>query len=679
MKTRLTKAAAIFAACAALFASCDEKLPDVLVPNFPEKVTAPITAGELLTIEFEPNMAWELNVPEETFEWLWIENEAEETLSSLRGEAGKVSVNLRASARYDLEIRTFDVTLTMGGQTRVIYTLTKQSSERALSVYSAKVDNTSGGLANGSDVGGYEYNVDPIGAAEQVELHFDEINTNFSMVFKAVANFEWALTECPEWVEAVDDAGDFVTAGEAGEVYPVRLKGVPSKYPLDGATGELVFKDTEEDEVFKKVTIKIRPVKNIVAFEMGIVECDAEGKIKDANDEYSKDQANFDLTAVEGVQLFAVQQIDEWYFTVGASNGWVPETSAENQPWVNFSIENTTDTDVLVTKRVSVTVDAADMNRSATVIVLPQSIASNIENPDEDLFDNRQSIKEEYQQYIKGEISQQGAEGGSDDELISVPEGQAAIFEVANPEEEWVAYITCEFSVDKVYQMTVNSAVEIQVNTEKLFAADVNYWGYYDEELSPVTKDNSWFVFDNEAYPQVINVSGSFEGTTEGYILFQKNMMDEGTGESLGVVNVAVLKIVYDPEAEISGGAASVYFQYPEMVQNATLRKMESTEPEYESLATLFYAPYTPDIYVLTYTSIFGDTMAMMETPEYTNWILNNDADTWLSAECQGSSTSVYIDIAEGDENPNKSGAICFRDDNKMTKFIIFCRVEPAE
>ena len=202
----------------------DTKLPS---PNFPEAVSATIEAGGTYTLEIEPNQNWEVSVPTATAAWFWIQDETQKVWT-LRGGAGasRIVIGVAELDEFD-DTRVCEVTLKMGGQSKVIATITRGTLERGFSLRTCKIDEYGDFEYGDSETGlTYSYNE---GEAQSIDLTWPEGRTDFSMPILVEANYEWAINRMPEWVSTPS-----VTVGQPGTKVEIRIQGNPSAYPLDG-------------------------------------------------------------------------------------------------------------------------------------------------------------------------------------------------------------------------------------------------------------------------------------------------------------------------------------------------------------------------------------------------------------------------------------------------------------
>ncbi|MDE6877451.1 MAG: hypothetical protein K2P00_06535, partial [Alistipes sp.] len=135
--------------------SCSETGEDgpAGTPVFPEAIETAIIPGESHTLAFEANMKWEVSIPENASQSFYIADGEHKVLTQY-GEAGKAEVTIGT-----YEIENFDdapkceVTLTMGGQSKVIATLSIEQQERSLTLYTSKMKDGSFVYASEGELG----------------------------------------------------------------------------------------------------------------------------------------------------------------------------------------------------------------------------------------------------------------------------------------------------------------------------------------------------------------------------------------------------------------------------------------------------------------------------------------------------------------------------------------------
>ena len=213
-----------------------EKVP---APNFPEKTALGIEVGGTCSIPIEPNQDWSVSIDQnEAGEWFWIDDDGM-TAYTVRGKAGKHEVVIRVSDKEENDTdRSIDVSMTMGGQTQVIATVTRGKVERTFDLYLGK-KNESGDFTPDSD-GKFAYEETAADAATAViDLKWPaEGQSGLRYPVRIAANFQWRLDSKPAWVSELSPS-----EGKAGETVDILLTGDPTAYPLDNEEGELVFCD----------------------------------------------------------------------------------------------------------------------------------------------------------------------------------------------------------------------------------------------------------------------------------------------------------------------------------------------------------------------------------------------------------------------------------------------------
>ena len=123
-------------------ASCSDSDKEIKAPspNFPEAVSPTIGAGETFTIEIDPNQDWEASVPTATAAWFWIEDGTQKVWT-LRGGAGPARIVIAAAELEEFDDnRVCEVTLTMGGQSKVIATITRGTLDRGFTLRTCQLD-----------------------------------------------------------------------------------------------------------------------------------------------------------------------------------------------------------------------------------------------------------------------------------------------------------------------------------------------------------------------------------------------------------------------------------------------------------------------------------------------------------------------------------------------------------
>ena len=414
----------------------DTKLPS---PNFPEAVSATIEAGGTYTLEIEPNQNWEVSVPTATAAWFWIQDETQKVWT-LRGSAGasRIVIGVAELDEFD-DTRVCEVTLKMGGQSKVIATITRGTLERGFSLRTCKLDQYGDFEYGDSETGlTYSYNE---GEAQSIDLTWPEGRTDFSMPILVEANYEWAINRMPEWVSTPS-----VTVGQPGTKVEIRIQGNPSAYPLDGAQDKLVFIDKSNLDAKVEIPITIPSCRDI--FDVTLdkeLKFNAAAEIYNSmNGDWSPGAARGSVKGIRGARIYVIAEVtDRW------GNTSLSGDEADTK-WVTVT-ENAWDDDLVIMDRgftIGTQVNQGDA-RTARIIILPASLA--VEDPNE-LFDY--DIKEEFQPYVFATLTQLASPGPIQ---AANPDGMAEIgtmFEKL-PSTHWSLR---ELEVDDAYKLTYTKA-----------------------------------------------------------------------------------------------------------------------------------------------------------------------------------------------------------------------------
>lgn len=254
--------AALFAVSAFMAVSCDNPdgpdKPGTVKPVFPAVVeNNDVAPGDVLTLTFEANMDWTVSVPSSTLQWFWIKDDAFK-LDKLSGkvadgknESVTVQIGVSENDEFDTN-RSCEVTLAMGGESKVIAKYMRPAKNRTLAVYEAEFDGSAFVIA--SD-GGYQYETSE---ASSLDLVWSEADADFRMPVKVEANCEWEL-EAPQWLEVQ------VPESTVGSIELVLLGA-----SVDAADGKIVFK--AGDSVLKEINVSVPDCGEIAVYSTQIDE-----------------------------------------------------------------------------------------------------------------------------------------------------------------------------------------------------------------------------------------------------------------------------------------------------------------------------------------------------------------------------------------------------------------------
>lgn len=177
------------------FTSCsDDKEEGATTPVFPEEQAISCNAGETKALTFDANMTWQLS----STAAIWCKFEVNgEDKEVVKGEAGKQSITIKVTDAAQEIGKTSEaqLKLDMGGETKVIATVTRSAKGYSLKIYDAEGNEitTEQGLE--------------VGYKKQIS-------------FTVKANFRFAATSFPEWV--ILDGGSM--AGEVNDKEEGELK-----------------------------------------------------------------------------------------------------------------------------------------------------------------------------------------------------------------------------------------------------------------------------------------------------------------------------------------------------------------------------------------------------------------------------------------------------------------------
>lgn len=240
--------AALFAVSALMAASCDNPTPDgpdvpEQKPVFPSVVeNNDVAPGETLTLSFEANMDWTVSVPSSSLQWFWIQDNSFklDKVSGKVAEGGKESVTLYIGVSENEEFdtnRSCEVTLTMGGESKVIAKYMRPAKNRTIAVYAARFDGDA--FATGAD-GGYEYETSE---AASLDLVWSMSDADFRMPVKVDANCDWQV-ETPDWLDV-----------QVPETTVGSIDLVLTGASVNAASGKIVFK--AGGSVLKEINVSV--------------------------------------------------------------------------------------------------------------------------------------------------------------------------------------------------------------------------------------------------------------------------------------------------------------------------------------------------------------------------------------------------------------------------------------
>lgn len=517
MKTNFWKSAAALTLGLAAMVACEKgpkEEPKNEAPVFPtEVIEKNVEAGETVELTFAANLDWELSIPasEQTKYWL---DDAGMPASKVSGKAGNqtVSVVFSEDEYYDENVLC-NVTLTMGGESKVIAKLTRLAINRSLEVYTAEVGDWS-----------FEKTYSTV-KAESLELTTFEGDVTYTLPIQVVANFDWSLA-LPEWCEGQIKVAEGETApeslsGQAGKVVEVLLTGKISEAVKAGASDFAKFIDAADNTKSVDLALAFPAFENRVEFtEPATMKFNADGTASMPTIAY--------VLAMEGFVVKALEWDGERH-------------STEFVDWVTAEFEEGEESASLLSQvafTLGVTENTGE-ERVADLFVFPASMAN--VTPDLICKSNNCAVyNEDYAPYYVGRISQAGkAEpylSEYQDLDMSVETYKASLSNLtASP---WWASQVSGLSLDNMYELAYwdeYSALQFQFATPcehyKIFDYDFN-------EVSEEAQSDFWLEFmiiaaDTRGvvwmYPEKFNVPGV--ETPESFIVLYDN-----AGEPLAAI-----------------------------------------------------------------------------------------------------------------------------------------------
>lgn len=661
-------ATALLAGACLIVSSCSDSdnTNKVPAPNFPEAVTPAVPAGGTYTIEIEPNQDWEVRIPTtaDVSTWFWIQDGSQQTYR-VRGNAGKAQIVIGVSELEEFDqTRSCEVTMTMGGQSRVIATITRGTVDRTFSLYTCQLDENGDFAYNtetGDDALSYLYNTE---APASIDLIWPEGRSGFMLPILISGNFDWRLAEKSDWISSMA-----VSSGGAGTQVEILLRGDVTKYPLDGDNeGKIVFcdKDNPEKTYAYKVTIPAcRDRLEISRISKDTpLEFNAKGQYYNASSGgWNDGGAIGNITSIEGSKFFAMVKEGDFYYGSPEKTGWV---TIDEQAWDATSgevIQNRSFT-------IKTAVNTGDA-RSAELLALPASLAARITDPDTQLIStDGMSIKDEYLPYVFASLNQTEPAGViSAVNPAAMTEVGAEFVKISN--SDWPAN---DYKAPENFKLTYSKEWSWEESFLNIDREEYTYEIYgYDGPSEKLDKDNCWITIVKNAQGTVIKMNPDkyTKAEKESFIVFS---------DADGIF--AMIYCVYDPDAQIGGDGEefTVSFAYPDMVQGATLEAV--TAENLEEMSALY-----PDLqgdfnenlgmgyvlYVLKYTSA-SPTQAVLETTGSYQQIsvMPYSGAEWLDYEPLND-TQVLISMQKPAADQEQTGMVQFLDSSWMPKCIVYC------
>lgn len=415
-----------------LFTSCASNDEPVIEPEFPDMAALSIPAGETTCdVTFTPNLDWTVSIPTDSETARWFDLlDGEMAVSSISGKASTTPVTVTVvTSEQELfdEAPVCEVSLTMGGETKVIAKITRSTTARTFDLYASVYDETEDDF-----VIPYEY---PETAMEKysgedapetapegaVALRWPERVGGYMYVFKSTSNFEY-LVSAPSWLEVSQTAVE----GEDG-AYQIMVNGLFTEENIDGGVGIIDFYDANIDKnedpgnnAHNKYCVTMPAFRDLVKHDKTNVSYtfNADGQyVNNAEGtDVVADYATAGVWSTAGLKFFLL-----------APDGYGGYYAAkENTSWVTVADAWDEAGDVFQHHKYTISVAANNAaGRTAVIVALPQTLAAAIdENGDLDAQllkdDGSYDLKEEYKPYMCGTIIQESANAGSEEDGVTI-------------------------------------------------------------------------------------------------------------------------------------------------------------------------------------------------------------------------------------------------------------------
>lgn len=489
--------------------SCEEEKPIDNTPKFPELVTDnDVVPGTVLTLEIQPNMAWSISIPKESYEWFKIMDGKfkVQTLSGVSSES-PIEISIWTTDEESFSLRSCQIQMTMEDETRTIAEYTLRAQARSVEAYMAKRTET--GAFTYAD-GKYVYEDSAMTAEDVIELIWDENEKRYIFPIKVVANFEWSV-EWPEWALA-DIAADTKVGSTAFDIY-----GVSSKLPMESADGEISFKTGET--VIKTFKVRIPGSKGIFTWTLG------------GNTSLTFDHAQYFHSSEGSATIDPVQGI---MYGPSASRVAVLEktesgyASVQN-PWLKVELsawDSLAGADVLQIRNISISVPkyAGQSDREAILLFLPATAPGNDE---ELLVPDKTAVKDEYSSYA------------------------VSVVQRACP-DEYFTFEATESERESSGLLFARSETEILPEKNFVYAEGMSSWQYeisYLKEMA-VTKSTFYITFPYETVTVYDNAGNEIAEDKLSEHWLGYNPLGDGL---YGQILMDMTKFTADKPAEIDG------------------------------------------------------------------------------------------------------------------------------
>lgn len=231
--------------------ACKKEPKPTVEPVFPKESMHIITPGESVELSLSANMDWELSMDSAASAWLWFDDGGVKAYK-LKGEAGTFKVKICSVEKQNLELRVFEIAMTMAKQSKTVVTIEIPAEGRNISVFPAK-RNAMGCFITTED-GEYEYESSE---ANALTLDWPADMTEYILPVKVAADFEWSIPETyAGWLSLS------ASSSEGEDTYIV-LSGVNRNIPLEDTKTTISFVALEDGKKAFEIPLIIKGAKDI--------------------------------------------------------------------------------------------------------------------------------------------------------------------------------------------------------------------------------------------------------------------------------------------------------------------------------------------------------------------------------------------------------------------------------
>lgn len=663
-------ATALLFGASLLASSCGkdgETTPTYPEPNFPEKTTPTVEAGQTYTLEIEPNADWEISIPTsgDAAKWFWIQDGSQKVFS-LRGSQGKRSIVIATLNQPDYDnSHTCDVTMKMKGsdgqeKSRVVATISIGKLIPMISVYTAQIEDEDVFIFNPE----YDFNTETDvqvlkylyneTATTEIPLIWPYASNNYSIPILVESNFDWGIIgDLPTWL-----SDPSITSGKAGQKKEIRLLANLKNIPENGAKATITFGD--QNNSFP-VEVSVPAHTQLFKTEYAI-EClfNASAEYYDLiNENFVKGNAYGQISSDANLKFLIFAVVDN------GSGG----TKLDYQPsainWITpIDVWDNTNTSKAQNRRVEFKTEAnRGKAREAIALGVPKIIA---EATTQDKMIQGNQIAEEYQKYIITTIKQQEHYGIiSPKDLPSALLQSGSQFIRRNADDP----IFADFNVTgDAYNLTYTTTWAERAST-MIFEKKYTTYECFDSNKVKITTAPGEHWLGAE-----INLDGTTNAWL-GTIKMNKAKIGAGTDANKGYIvfsddsgNFAVVYCVYDELFEIPLDPPAFYNPTAAAEDGSTLVKLTSG-PLYDQ-----YKDKGVPIWHLTYTKKIASMSMVKNLPKFPAM-----QAPWLTYNFSGAYSVISMTLDKNeDSSAGKTSAIFLYTDqlNTRIKMVLVCTLK---